>query len=319
MAIATPNPPVAVDPPDRRPHFDAAVIGGGPAGLSAAAWLGRYRRTVALIDSQQYRNASVELSHGFLGHDPVPPVELRERARTEVAQYPTVTFFDGAEVVTLTGVRDRFALALADGSTVLEARRVILATGVRDAFPDVERFFEFYGADVFHCASCDGYEARDRDVVVFGWGEHIAGFSVGLLTWARSVTLVTDGHHFEGAPEDRARLAEAGVALLEDEAVELCGVRGALEAVRLRGGTTLPCQLAFFSIAHSPNNDLAETVGCLIGDAGCIEVDRDGVTSVPGVYAAGDLTPGVQLISNAVAKGAAAAIHCAHSLLGDRP
>jgi thioredoxin reductase len=311
---------VAVDPPDQRPHYDVAVIGGGPAGLSAAAWLGRYRRTAVVLDSQQYRNAAVDLSHGFLGHDPIAPSELRATARAEVAQYPTVTFFDGAEVVSLTGIRDRFELALSDGDTVLEARRVILATGVRDAFPDVERFFEFYGADVFHCASCDGYEARDRDVVVFGWGEHIAGFSLGLLTWARSVTLVTDGHHFEGAPSDRELLSSHGVAVLEDEAVELCGPgRGSLEAVRLRGGRTLPCQLAFFSIAHSPNNDLAETVGCVIGEAGCIDVDRDGVTSVPGVYAAGDLTPGVQLISNAVAKGAAAAIHCAHSLLGDTP
>jgi thioredoxin reductase len=311
---------VAVDPPDERPRYDAAVIGGGPAGLSAAAWLGRYRRTVVVIDSQQYRNAGVDLSHGYLGHDPVPPSELRAKARAEVAQYPTVTFFDGGEVMTLTGIRDRFELGLADGDTVIEARRVILATGVQDAFPDVERFFEFYGADVFHCASCDGYEARDRDVVVFGWGEHIAGFSMGLLTWARSVTLVTDGHHFEGAPEDRSQLVDHGVAVLEDEAVELCGPgRGSLTGVRLRGGTTLPCQLAFFSIAHSPNNALAETVGCVVGEAGCIDVDRDGVTSVPGVYAAGDLTPGVQLISNAVAKGAAAAIHCAHSLLGDRP
>jgi thioredoxin reductase len=313
---------VAVDPPppDERPHFDAAVIGGGPAGLSAAAWLGRYRRTTVVVDSQQYRNAAVELSHGFLGHDPISPSELRAKARTEVAQYPSVTFFDGGEVVSLSGVRDRFELALADGSTVLEAKRVILATGVRDAFPDVERFFEFYGADVFHCASCDGYEARDRDVVVFGWGEHIAGFSLGLLTWARTVTLVTDGHHFEGAPEDRELLSSHGVSVLEDEAVELCGPgRGSLEAVRLRAGRTIPCQLAFFSIAHSPNNDLAEMVGCSVGEAGCIDVDRDGATSVPGVYAAGDLTPGVQLISNAVAKGAAAAIACAHSLLGDRP
>jgi thioredoxin reductase len=308
---------VAVDPPDRRPHYDAAVIGGGPAGLSAAAWLGRYRRTVVVVDSQEYRNEGVDLSHGYLGRDPIPPPELRRLARAEIERYPTVTFLDGTRVDRLTGIRDRFDIGL--GDTVLQARRVILATGVRDDFPDVGGFFEHYGADVFHCASCDGYEAKDRDVVVFGWGEHISGFSLGLLTWARSVTLVTDGHHFEGAPEDRSLLEQRGVAVLEDEAVELCGRRGGLSAVRLRGGEELPCQLAFFSIAHHPNNDLASQVGCVIGEAGCIDVDRDGVTSVPGVYAAGDLTPGVQLISNAVAKGAAAAIHCAHSLVGDRP
>ncbi|HUP85166.1 MAG TPA: NAD(P)/FAD-dependent oxidoreductase [Acidimicrobiales bacterium] len=311
---------MAVDPPDRRPQFDAAVVGGGPAGLSAAAWLGRYRQTVVLVDSQEYRNEGVDLSHGYLGHDPIPPPELRRLARTEVAQYPTVTFLDGAKVERLTGIRDRFELGLGAGrDTVLRARRVILATGVRDVFPEVGNFFEFYGADVFHCASCDGYEAKDRDVVVFGWGEHISGFANGLLTWARTVTLVTDGHHFEGAPEDRSLLQERGVSVLEDEAVELCGRRNAMTAVRLRGGTELPCQLGFFSIAHKPNNDLATQIGCVIGEAGCIDADRDGATSVPGVYAAGDLTPGVQLISNAVAKGAASAIHCAHSLLGDQP
>jgi thioredoxin reductase len=272
---------------------------------------------VLVVDSQEYRNEGVELSHGYLGHDPIAPPELRARARDEIAKYETVEFRDGEKVDWVSGLRDRFELGI--GDTIVEARRVVLATGVRDAFPEVANFFEHYGADVFHCASCDGFEAEGRDVVVFGWGDHISGFSMGLQTWARSVTLVTDGHHFEGAPEDRRLLEERGVVLLEDEAIELCGRRGALESVRLRGGRELPCQLAFFSIAHSPNNDLASEVGCAIGDAGCIDVDRDGLTSVPGFYAAGDLTPGVQLISNAVAKGAAAGIACAHSLLGDRP
>ena len=308
-----------VDPPQDRPSYDAAVIGGGPAGLSAAAWLGRYRRSVVLVDSQEYRNAAVDLSHGFLGNDPIPPAELRAKAVAEVQQYPTVTFETGAKVRTVTGLRDRFELALEDGETILQARRVIIATGVRDAFPEVEGFHEHYGASVFHCASCDGYEAKGREVVVFGWGEHIAGFALGLLTWATSVTVITDGRHFEGAPEDRALLVEYGVHVLEDEAVELCGVRGDLKAVRLAGGATLPCQLAFFSIAHHPNNDLATQLGCVIAEAGCVDVDRDGVTSVPGVYAAGDLTPGVQLISNAVAKGAAAALPGANTLLGERP
>jgi thioredoxin reductase len=309
---------VPVDPPEARPRYDAAVIGGGPAGLSAAAWLGRYRRRVVLVDSEEYRNAAVDLSHGYLGNDPIPPADLRAKAVAEVRQYPTVTFETG-KVRIVTGIRDRFELQLEDGDTILQARRIIIATGVRDAFPELAGFGEHYGADVFHCASCDGYEAEGREVVVFGWGEHISGFALGLLTWANSVTVVTDGRHFEGAPEDRELLVEYGVHVLEDEALELCGTRGNLESVRLAGGTTLPCQLAFFSIAHHPNNGLASDLGCTLEEAGCVAVDRDGVTSVPGVYAAGDLTPGVQLISNAVAKGAAAALHCAYSLLGERP
>jgi thioredoxin reductase len=309
---------VPVDPPEQRPRYDAAVIGGGPAGLSAAAWLGRYRRSVVLVDSGEYRNAHVDLSHGYLGNDPIPPSELRAKALAEVQRYPTVSI-EAGRVATVTGIRDRFELFVEDRDTILQARRVIIATGVRDVFPEVDGFFEHYGASVFHCASCDGYEAKGRDVVVFGWGEHIAGFALGLLTWASSVTVITDGRHFEGAPEDRALLIEYGVHVLEDEAMELCGPRGDLKAVRLGGGATLACQLAFFSIAHLPNNDLASQLGCVIAEAGCVDVDRDGVTSVPGVYAAGDLTPGVQLISNAVAKGAAAALHCSMSLLGERP
>ena len=308
-----------VERPEDRAAYDAAVIGGGPAGLSAAAWLGRYRRRVVIVDSEEYRNAAVDLSHGYLGNDPIPPDELRAKAVAEVRQYPTIRFEIGCRVRTVTGIRDRFELALEGRDSILQARRVIIATGVRDAFPEVDGFFEHYGADVHHCASCDGYEAKDREVVVFGWGEHVAGFALGLLTWARSVTVITDGRHFEGAPQDRDLLVQYGVHVLEDEAMELCGVRGDLKAVRLAGGATLPCQLAFFSIAHHPNNSLAADLGCVIAEAGCVDVDRDGVTSVPGVYAAGDLTPGVQLISNAVAKGAAAGIHCAHSLMGERP
>ena len=142
---------VPVDPPEDRPRYDAAVIGGGPAGLSAAAWLGRYRRSVVVIDSHEYRNAAVDLSHGYLGNDPIPPSDLLEKARSEVRQYPTVAFADG-KVERLTGVRDRFEMGVrsVDGENILRAHRVVIATGVRDVFPDVGNFFEHYGADVFH-------------------------------------------------------------------------------------------------------------------------------------------------------------------------
>ncbi len=309
---------MAVESPGQRPTFDAAVIGGGPAGLSAASWLGRYRRHVLVVDSEEYRNASVDEAHGYLGHDPIAPGALRAKAREELLRYPTVSVVTG-RVTTATGVRDHFSLALDESEWgIVDARRIVLATGVHDEFPDVDGFFDHYGADVFHCAGCDGYEAKGEDVVVFGWGDQIAGFSLGLLTWARSVTVITDGHHFEGNPADRELLAEYGVVVREDAAAELCGPRGALREVRLVGGETLPCQKAFFSIAHHPQTNLATAIGCRLTEAGCVEADRDGVTTVPGVYAAGDLTPGVQLIANAVAKGAAAGVHSAYSLLGER-
>lgn len=307
---------VPAESPADRQRFDAVIVGGGPAGLSAATWLGRYRRNTLVVDSQQYRNAAVDIAHGYLGHDPIAPADLRAKARAEVGQYSTVAI-RAAIVQRISGVRDRFELQVDDG--VVRGRRVIVATGVRDEFPEIGRFFDFYGADVFHCVSCDGYEARDRDVVVFGWGDQVAGFALGLLTWARSVTVVTDGNSFEGTTQERELLAEYGVQLVQDDAVELVGERGALECVRLARGASLSCQMAFFSIGHRPNNDLALALGAAVSEEGCVLADPDGVTSVPGLYAVGDLTPGVQLISNAVAKGAAAAIHCSYSLMGERP
>ncbi|MBW3556926.1 MAG: NAD(P)/FAD-dependent oxidoreductase [Actinobacteria bacterium] len=298
------------------PCFDAAIIGGGPAGLSAASWLGRYRRSVVVIDSEEYRNACVEMSHGYLGTDPAPPAELRRRARQEVARYPTVTFAK-LRVDRASGIRDRFLLSA--GNETLRARRILLATGVSDEYPEVKGFFEHYGASVFHCTSCDGYEAKDCDIVVFGWGNQVTGFALSLLTWAASVSVVTEGRHLEADHADRDLLAARGVTVIEDDGVELVGQRGGLEGVRLASGATVSCQLAFFSIAHRPNNRLATELGCTLTEGDCVDVDGDGLTSVPGVYAAGDLTPGVQLIANAVAKGAVAGIACAQSLLGDKP
>lgn len=294
--------------------LDAAVIGGGPAGLSAASWLGRYRRSVVVIDSEEYRNAGVDISHGYLGSDPAPPADLRKRGREEVARYPTVTF-ENLRLDWATGLRDRFLLG-GGGDRLLRARRIVLATGVTDEYPKVEGFFEHYGASVFHCTSCDGYEAENCDVVVFGWGEQVSGFSLSLLTWAASVTVITEGRHLEADQGQRDLLGDRGVTLVEDDGVELFGTRGRLEGVRLAGGSTVPCQLAFFSIGHRPNNELATQLGCAVTDDGCVVVDSDGLTTVPGVYAAGDLTPGIQLIANAVAKGATAGIACAKSLLG---
>ncbi|MEA3077013.1 MAG: hypothetical protein QOF60_1921 [Actinomycetota bacterium] len=292
---------------------DAVVVGGGPAGLSAAGWLGRYRRSVLIVDSEEYRNAAVDLAHGYLGCDPTPPSELRQRGAEEVLRYPTVTLEYG-RVEAVAGTTGRFEVSLG-GGRVVTAKRLVLATGVRDRLPELDGFFEHYGADVFHCASCDGYEAKGRDVVVLGWGGHVAGFALGLLTWAKSITVVTDGHGFEAAADERRRLVDHGVQVIEDGAVGLVGRRRHLEGVRLAGGTTIACDLAFFSIGHEPNHGLAAALGADLTDEGCVAADRDGVTSVPGLFAAGDLTPGVQLIANAVAKGASAGIACAQSLV----
>jgi thioredoxin reductase len=293
---------------------DALVVGGGPAGLSAAMWLARYRRKVLLIDSGEYRNESVELVHGYLGCDPALPVEFRERARKELADYDTFALAE-ARAQSIEQVAEGFVLRTDD--EVYEASRLVLATGVVDQFPAVENFFEHYGASVFHCPSCDGYEARGRSVAVFGWSEQVVGFALGLLDWAASVTVVTDGHPFEGDDRHRAALARAGVTLVEDEAVALAGKRGDLRRVTLRHGPPVECQLAFFSIAHQPVTELAAQLHCGRTADGYLEVNSENRTTTIGVYAAGDVTPGCQIVQVAAAKGAVAGTMCALSMHGD--
>ena len=296
--------------------YDVVVVGGGPAGLSAATWAARYRRSVLVVDSREYRNRWVDEAHGYLGSDPGNPMALLERARTELARYPEITFCAGTATSAARDRQGRFVVTV-DGEEHT-GLRVILATGVVDDFPEVDGFFEHYGRSVFHCATCDGYEAQGRLVVILGWGEHVVSFAVGLLDWARNLTVVTEGRRLEADDRHRDLLARHGIGLVEDDAVELLGRRGDLRGVRLAGGAVLDADLVFFSIAHRPRLDLAEQLGCDIDGDSCLSVDRDGLTSVEGCYAAGDITPGFQLAAVAVGEGAAAGVACACSLRGDR-
>jgi thioredoxin reductase len=295
--------------------YDAVVVGGGPAGLSAATWLARYRRSVVVLDSGEYRNRWVHRSHGYLGADPQDPMRLLEQAREDLGRYETVQVrADRATAVRRDGA-GRFVVTTGGGELV--ALRLVLATGVVDQFPEVDGFLDHYGTSVFHCPTCDGYEARDRRVAVLGWSEHVAGFALGLLDWAAELTVVTEDRPFEGDQRHRAALARHGVALVEDDAVAFEGERGDLRAVHLASGVRLPADLVFFSIAHHPRTDLAIQLGCALTPEGCLVVDREGCTTVPGVYGAGDVVPGIQLAAVAAGTGTVAGVACAASLRGE--
>lgn len=295
---------------------DAVVIGGGVSGLAAAQWIARYRRDVLVVDSGDYRAASVDRSHGYLGRDPGVPHELLSKGRDELRQYPTASY-RSAEVVRVDGTRGQFRVELADGDTV-GAHRLLLATGVADVFPDIDGFAEHYGAGVFHCPSCDGYEAKDRHVVAIGWDPHLVGFAGTLLNWAASVTVVTHGREFQGDDSCEVVLDRHGIELLRESTTRFVGTRGDLQGVELEDGRLLRASMAFFSLAHVPRTDLATSLGCEIDEEGYVVIDEKGETTVPGVYAAGDLVPGLQLIQIAAAKGTVAGVALAHSLFGEQ-
>jgi thioredoxin reductase len=295
--------------------YDAIVVGGGPAGITATTWLARYRRRVLMVDAGEHRNRWVDQSHGYFTRDPSSPRELLDAGLAQLTAYPLASCVSGV-VSSAKVVGDGFEVVV-DGA-VETALRLVLCTGVEDAFPDVEGFFDHYGASVFHCPTCDGYEARGCNVVVLGWNEYVAAFAVTLLDWAASVVVVTDGRRFPGDADDRATLASYGIRVVEDVALRFVGSRGALDGIELRGLGCVPCELAFFTVEHKPRTSLARQLALDVASDGCLVVDETCETSVPGVFAAGDVTPGMQLVQVAAAKGAVAGISAAQSLRGTR-
>jgi thioredoxin reductase len=295
--------------------YDAVIVGGGPAGLSAALWMGRYRRKTAVIDGGRQRNLRSHALHGYSSRDGVPPQEFLRATRAEADHYPTVDLIDDV-------VRD---VASEDGSFVIStetdryrATRLLLTTGVEDAMPNIPGFDDLYGRAIFHCSCCDGYESQDRDVLAIGWGEHVAGFALDLLDWGARVTLITNGETFEGDEGCRRTLNDHAVDIIEEKVEEILADDEGMTGVRLASGRTVGATRAFFSIAHEPRNSLPRSLGCTIDELGYVEVDEHGLTSVRHVYAAGDITPGEQLVQAAASEGAIAGIACAMSLRGMR-
>ena len=293
---------------------DAVVCGSGPAGLSAALWLGRYRRKTLVIDSGDYRNEAASNTHGYLGLDGATPQEIIAAARRDIARYKTVELV-GATVREVRREDGSFVLRLDDRD--VRSKRLLLATGVEDETPDVDGFSRFYGKTIFHCSCCDGYEASGQRVAAIGWSQHVTGFALDLLDWGAEVVLFTAGQSFEGDESCRRALGRHDVEVIDEPVAAFVGDDGSMVGLRLEGGRTIDCDKAFFSIGHRPRNALAKSLGCKVDDMGYVQVGEHGETTVEGVYAAGDVTPGEQLIQTATAEGAVAGIACAMSLRGE--
>lgn len=299
---------------DRNAMEDVVVIGGGPAGLAAALWLGRYRRRTVVIDGGEGRNRFAHASHGYLGSDGRAPEEIREAARADVDRYGSVRRLDAhVQGVSIAGETFRVAT---DGSELV-SRRLVLTNGVEDVTPNIPGLSELYGEYIFHCSCCDGYESSDQDVLAIGWGEHAAGFALDLLEWGARVTLVTNGQEFEGDRSCEVALHRNKIEVIEERVSGFSVENGRMTAATLESGRTIAATRAFFSIDHQPRNELALSLGCEVDEMGYVQVGPHGETSVAYVYAAGDLTPGEQLVQTAAAEGAVAGIACAMSLRGN--
>ena len=302
--------------------YDCIVIGAGPAGLSAALFLARYRRRVLTFHHNSPRNLYSHGVHGFLGHDGIEPREFLARGRDEVTKYGGLVVEACVTKVERRGDGNfRVHTSDVDKKTIeqsFDARRILLATGLRDLTPDCPGFTDFYGVTVHHCPDCDGYEVTDKRVAVLSRGAEAAGFTLSLLTWTDKLTLLTNGDEGDITQEQRVKLARFNIPITNRRIRRLEGNKETkcIERVCFEDDEILRCDALFFNLGTKMSGNLHEMLGCeLDEECGLVRVDDEQQTSVRGVYAAGDMTPNSQLAIVAAAEGAMAAIQIHKSLM----
>lgn len=303
-----------------RTTHDVGIIGGGPAGLSAAIWSARYLHSVVLIDSGDPRNWETRGVNGYLGLPHVRPAELRSFGRDECRCYG-ISLID--DIVTRACQLDdeNFVFELTDGRN-LGARRLLLAIGVRDVWPEIPGFEHTFGLNAHVCPDCDGFEARGKKVVVIGNGRRAVGMALSLTTWTRDIIICTNGEPPELSRAEYSRKLDGlNIPLLSEPILRIdCEHEGpSIHSLRLANGMQLDADKIFLAIGQFPADDagtkLSEQLGCKRDGEGHVVIDDRFHTSVRNVFAAGDIVPGPQLAIVAAAQGAMAALSIHKSLI----
>ena len=294
--------------------YDVIIVGGGPAGLSAATILGRCRRRVLVCDDGHYRNEASGALHGFLSRDGIHPAELRRIGREQLARYDVE--YRQAHVDAAVCTDQGFEVTLADGAR-LGCLILLLATGVVDRIPETEGFQRLFGAGVFPCPYCDGWEVRDRPLAAYGSGRDGAGLAEELKTWSGEVVLCTDGPGNLSAA-DRARLSELEIAV---DARRIARLEGAehLEQIVFRDGAALPCRAIFLSTGQYQRSGLAASLGCAFTSKGAVRTGKMEGTRVAGLYVVGDASRDAQFAVVAAAEGTRAGLAINRALVHKPP
>ena len=287
--------------------FDVVIVGGGPAGLAGALTLARSRKRVLLCDAGPRRNATAARIHNFVTRDGTPPDEFRRIGREQLAAYPNVETRESG-VVSITGARGAFHISLTSG-TAVKARRVLLCTGMIDELPAIEGFRALWGHSIFQCPYCHGWEVQDRR-----WGylvnaadaQRLLPFALQARGWTRDLVVFAGGN-LEIPEETRVRLQSAGVRIETAPLARLIARDRRLEAVQLSTGMAVPCDV-LFTHPSQRQVEVVRALGVALEDNGHVRTHATtNETSVPGVYAAGDLTSGMQSAIWAAAASARAA------------
>lgn len=306
------------------PHatdFEIAIVGGGPAGLSAALVLGRSRRRVVLFDAGAPRNAPAAAAHNVYTRDGTSPLELNRIGREQLEPYPSVQIrpqlVDDAE----RRPDGTFVLHTTTGPSVT-TRHLVLATGVIDELPPIEGLRELWGTGVFHCPYCHGWEVRDRPFVLLAQSDKALHAARILRGWTSDLTLCPVGAYTVPEPE-AAALAALGVHVHSRVTALVGAPDGTVQQLLLSDGSRLGPAAVFTSAPLRQRSPLAQKLGCTIHEegrfAGMVRVDERGFSGVPGLWVIGDAAQGLQQVISAANDGTVAgAMLNAEMLLADQ-
>jgi thioredoxin reductase len=284
-------------------EFDVIIVGAGPAGLSAALILGRCRRRVLVLDTNRPRNYASRALHGFLTRDGVHPQTLRRLGRDQLRQYDTVTL-TMTEAIGACCLPGGFEVTL-HGGRRMRCRKLLLATGVHDELPALPGLDDLYGRSVFHCPYCDGWESRDRRLVVYSRSQNGVGLAIQLQQWSQDVVLCTDGVCLPGKQIERLRTR--GIRWYPQRIARLEGTKGQLRRVVFADGDAIARSVMFFSTPQRQASVLPSQLGCTLTRKGAVRTGEYEASEIPGLYVAGDASKAVQLAIIAAAEGAHAA------------
>ncbi|MDW8798958.1 NAD(P)/FAD-dependent oxidoreductase [Staphylococcus pseudoxylosus] len=265
-------------------YYDVIIIGGGPAGLSAALNFGRGMKRTLIIDEDKPRNRVTQLSHGFLTQDGVKPTEFKRKAKADVVNYNDVTYLE-AHVEQIEKIDKEFIVKTQ--AQTYNARQVLLATGLREHSPDITNFNDFYGQSIFYCPWCDGYEMRNKKLAVIYSGEMLLHMVKLLSNFSQEIVVFTNGEK-EVLEADKALLNNKGIDIYTEPIARLIGNNGHLDGIELIDEQIISVEGAFAKMYWDTQFDFLNQLSITRDGDGKFDTDIYGETSVEGLYVAGE-------------------------------
>lgn len=291
--------------------YDVIIVGGSYAGLSAAMALGRSLRSVLIIDANKPCNKQTPHSHNFITQDGEAPHKIAQKAKEQVLKYDTVEFLDDT-VIGGNNNGTSFTILTNSGKTV-EARKLILATGIKDIMPDIEGFSECWGISAIHCPYCHGYEFRNEKTAIMANGDHAFHVASLVNDLTNELSIYTQGEP-DFTDDQLKKLSNNNIAIVTDTIKKLEHTNGSIEKVLFENGSSQMVKAIYAALPFEHHTQLPEMLGCTFDEGGFIKIDLFQKTEIPGIYACGDNAQKMRSISSAVASGTVAGAMVNHEL-----